>query len=62
MALEIKRIVNEPMGANCYILYNLEHIGKFFTNIFNGCRDYSNLSPQKYRSGVMPIVNKKLNF
>ncbi len=25
MALEIKRIVNEPMGSNCYILYNLEH-------------------------------------
>ena len=25
MALEIKRIVNEPLGSNCYILYNLEH-------------------------------------
>lgn len=25
MALEIKRIVNETMGSNCYILYNLEH-------------------------------------
>ena len=25
MALEIKRIVNEHMGSNCYILYNLEH-------------------------------------
>ena len=38
-----------------------EFLSKFFTNIFNGCRDYLNLSP-KILDRTMAIVNKSLNL
>ena len=39
-----------------------EYLGKFFTKIFNGCRDFFSLRPDKIWIGTMPIVNKKVKF
>lgn len=39
-----------------------EHLGYFFKDIFNGCRDYINLTPPKHRFDISyPLINR-LNF
>ena len=36
-----------------------EYLGKFFTKIFNGCRDFFQSAARQNRIGNMPIVNNQ---